>query len=375
VLPVITDLVPIQQSRMARHDRMLARHLDPARIEVDRHLMVGQMAGDGIPVALYRHQTGTGNTRQHFDIAIERRGHRHQVHLLLFQRIGNGNAGVRMLHLRPQGAAACFQPDIEFIERTKVLCLGVHPDSPPGILHVLLDHPFLPAGGHVAEVRIKQVVRRHGKETCIDDATVAFGNLVHGRAHVVVDAALGYATQGREGAGMRIEQHFMALGRVACQVKGTTRAQLGMRRQYFPVDTTDYQPLLAPVKLEGFAQLELERHKRGFTGARRVLTRAPDKLGHLRIAARVTLLADRLKQPLCRTTIPLEAVPIGLQGQLQQGFERRQLAVAMASLIVWLIATLEPFLDGVARQARTSPDLTDAEMFAEMHPPDLWRRQ
>jgi hypothetical protein len=95
-------------------------------------------------------QAGTGYARQHLDIAIERRWHRHQIQLLLLKRIGNRNAGVRMLQLQPQRAAARFQPAIEFIERAEVLRLGVHPDAPPGILRVLLDNPLLPTGGHVA---------------------------------------------------------------------------------------------------------------------------------------------------------------------------------------------------------------------------------
>lgn len=59
---------------------------------MDRHFMVGQMAGNGIAVTLHRHQTRAGNTRQHFDIAIEWGWHRHQIHLLLFESIGDGNA-------------------------------------------------------------------------------------------------------------------------------------------------------------------------------------------------------------------------------------------------------------------------------------------
>ena len=73
--------------------------------------MVGQMAGDGIADALHGHQAGAGNPRQHFDIAIERGGHRHQIQLLLFQGIGDGNAGIILIlrHFRPQGATACFK--------------------------------------------------------------------------------------------------------------------------------------------------------------------------------------------------------------------------------------------------------------------------
>ncbi len=51
--------------------------------------------------------------------------------------------------------------------------------------------------------------------------------------------------------------------------------------------------------------------------------------------------------------------------------ERCQLGIASAALVVRLFVFLEPFLDGVARQTGSSLDLTDSEMFAEMHPPNL----
>ena len=92
-----------------------------------------------------------------------------------------GNLGLKQP--LPQRSAAFQQPDIEFGERAKAFFARVLPDSPPAILNVLLDNAFLPAGGDIAEVRIEQVVRGHGREARINDATLAFLYLVDGRLH------------------------------------------------------------------------------------------------------------------------------------------------------------------------------------------------
>lgn len=51
--------------------------------------------------------------------------------------------------------------------------------------------------------------------------------------------------------------------------------------------------------------------------------------------------------------------------------EWRQLAVSLGPLISRLPSLLEPLLDGVTRQTGPSLNLTDIEMFAEIHPPDF----
>ena len=52
-----------------------------------------------------------------------------------------------------------------------------------------------PAPGNVAEVTIELVVDVQGSEAGVDDELLAALHLVHGGAHVVVDAAPGDATQ------------------------------------------------------------------------------------------------------------------------------------------------------------------------------------
>jgi len=69
------------------------------------------------------------------------------------------------------------------------MLFGFIPDAAAHILDILLNNTFLPARSHIAEIRIEQVMCRHGKETRIDHTPVAFGHLVHGGLHVVVNAA------------------------------------------------------------------------------------------------------------------------------------------------------------------------------------------
>ena len=126
MLPVVAGLVTIEQACMTSHQHVLDMRFDPVRIKMDGYLMVGQMAGYGIAVALYAHQASTGDACQYFDIAIEWGRHGHQINLLLFEDVGDGNAGIfRMPHSRPQSATAYFKPGIQLIERAEALLPGI----------------------------------------------------------------------------------------------------------------------------------------------------------------------------------------------------------------------------------------------------------
>ena len=48
---------------------------------------------------------------------------------------------------------------------------------------------FLPAWGDIAEIQIKQIVCRHGEESCVDDTSFTFLHFIHSTLHVVVDTA------------------------------------------------------------------------------------------------------------------------------------------------------------------------------------------
>jgi hypothetical protein len=86
------------------------------------------------------------------------------------------------------------------------------PDTAAGVLHALLDSPFLPAGGDIAEVGIEEIVRGHGRKAGIDGAGfAATRHAIHRRFHIVVDATTRDATETGQTAGVGIEEHLVAL--------------------------------------------------------------------------------------------------------------------------------------------------------------------
>lgn len=61
---------------------------------------------------------------------------------------------------------------------------------------------------------------------------------------------------------MCIEQHFVALGGIRLQHKGSAGTQLQVCRQYLAPHTADEKSLLTPIELEGLPKFKSQRHKR-----------------------------------------------------------------------------------------------------------------
>ena len=81
------------------------------------------------------------------------------------------------------------------------------------------------------------------------------------------------------------EQHFVALRRVGLHDEGATGAELQVRSEYLAPDPADDQVFFAPVELEGFAQLEVQRDI-GFAERRPALgAPAPDEFGDPAVVA------------------------------------------------------------------------------------------
>ena len=117
-----------------------------------------------------------------------------------------------MTDLLPQGDTTLLKPVIECCKAVKFG--GPLPDPVPGVLNVLLDLTFLPAGCGVTEFRFKQVVADHGSETAVDLPDLASTNPINSCLHVVVDATARNATHYAKGMVMRIKEHFVGLQQV-----------------------------------------------------------------------------------------------------------------------------------------------------------------
>src|SRR6478736_6356521 len=97
-----------------------------------------------------------------------------------------------------------------------------------GILNVLLDLSFLPAGGRIAELGLEQVVAGHCHEADVDVALLATADPIDCRAHVVVDAAARNAAEDAERMIMGVEQHLVRLQEIGSDDESPGVAQLRM---------------------------------------------------------------------------------------------------------------------------------------------------
>ena len=100
--------------------------------------------------------------------------------------------------------------------------------KPPVSHKIFLTHPLtgrkvLYANPGYA-MRIKQVVAAHRLESRIDHTPFALADFVHRGLHVVVDAPTRHTPERRKGAGVRIKQHLVALGRIGYKPEGPARA-------------------------------------------------------------------------------------------------------------------------------------------------------
>jgi hypothetical protein len=110
-----------------------------------------------------------------------------------------------------------------------------------------------------------------------------------------------------------IEQHFVALRRVGLNHKGSTGAELQMRGENLAPDTTYHQVLFAPVELEGFAQLEVERNEGFVDRCATIGTPTPDELGNAAVGACESGRLQFTKKFQRRAQIPLRATAICFQ--------------------------------------------------------------
>ena len=186
---------------------------------------------------------------------------------MLEQLVDRARLVLRMTEFMPQRTHPHRQPEIEFGEQGEPPLRCLLQDPPARILHVLLDDARLPARGHIAEVVVDQVVSAHRLEACVHQPALALANPIHGRLHVVVDAAPRHPSAGREAARARIERHLVALAGVRHQPERPACAKHQVH-DLGPVEHAAHDcALLAPVERVRLAPLERPRHERHLGGS------------------------------------------------------------------------------------------------------------
>jgi hypothetical protein len=134
------------------------------------------------------------------------------------------------------------------------------------VLDVLLDLPFLPTRGRIAELRFEQEVADHRREARVDLPLLAPADLVHSGSHIVVDAAPRHAAQHAEGVIMGVEQHLVGLLRIGAENEGAAIAELEVGNLQLGPLATDDRPVLRPVELERLAGHERQGHEHATAG-------------------------------------------------------------------------------------------------------------
>ena len=164
------------------------------------------------------------------DKAVKSDRQRHQRSLLVSPDVGNRAKQFAMRGLPPQLKAPLLQPSFQRSEVWKVRHTLQHLMA--GISNVLLDLPLLPSCRRIAEVRLIDIVVRHGEEAQVDLPLLAAADTIHRRARstivlepmankglAVVNPTTRHATKDPERVPVGIEQHLMSLQRIGTQQK------------------------------------------------------------------------------------------------------------------------------------------------------------
>lgn len=155
-----------------------------------------------------------------------------------------------MARLRPQRFATIPKPHIQINKTLKVRYSL--PQVLAGILYVLLNLAFLLTRRWITELHIKQVMADHGSGPLVDPAFFATSHRIHSGLHVIVDVALGNATEDLRGMPVDIKQHFMFLLIVSPRHKGPAVSQPKLDSLEFDLFTHHAGRVLTPIELEDF---------------------------------------------------------------------------------------------------------------------------
>jgi hypothetical protein len=172
---------------------------------------------------------------------------------------------------------------------------------------------------------------------------------------------------------MGIKQHFVTLAGVGHQPEGATGAQLHVGDLHAVVDAAHHHAFLAPVKLEGFTQIELQGHE-GFEVFTSVGAPGADVVGDPGVATCIATGLDLCKQCARRTSVFLWTQRVGFEGLFQLVSEGVKFAVALGPDVsgrFHFFGGLKPFVHRVAGESCALCDGTLGELVAHLHAPDF----
>jgi len=122
-----------------------------------------------------------------------------------------------------------------------------------------------------------------------------------------------------------------AFQRQGNQPEGPTGAQCQMRHLQLVQHAAHQQTFIAPVKLEGFTQLEAQGHERFRAGFTRQLAPGAGEVSHCAVATPVLLRLDLNKQRFGCAPAVLGSIGVGRKGLLQRCFKGGELGSANPS--------------------------------------------
>ena len=257
--PLRQVVAAFDDPHMLAQDAPLGRHDQPVGIDPQADRPVRKRRRDAVAIALKADQAGGRDALAQLDEAVKGDRQRHQGHLLFSPDIGDGAGLFAMSRLPPQFLATLLQPCIQRGKVREVWHALQHLVA--GIPNVLLDLPLLPSRGGIAELRLVDIVVRHGQKAEVYLPLLATANPINRRLHVVIDPTSGDAAKNPERVPMGIEQHLVGLQGIGPQQKGPAVRQLDMRHLQLRAFAAQNRKLLAPVELEGIARSKIQRHK------------------------------------------------------------------------------------------------------------------
>ncbi len=258
IVPPVVDrarrlvMGPLDQPFMFAQDLPFGGDNNPFGIDPQADRAVREGCRNAVTIAVEMDQAGRRHAFALLDQAVEGRRQRHQGRRFLGPHSGDGAGLSPMRDISPQFEASLFQPGIQCRKIGKARRRLPKPVS--RILNILLDLPLLPTRRRIAELRLEDIMVRHGEKPQVDPPFLAATDAIHRRPHIVVDASLRDATQDAKPMPVEVKQHLVGLQHISPNQEGPAVRQLDMGDLKLRAIAGQNGKVLAPVELESFAR-------------------------------------------------------------------------------------------------------------------------